>query len=271
MPGSTAGVVYRYDGSFEGMICCVYESFYRREHPLAITESGCAQMTLLDTREIITDTDHTKRVIDAIRSKISPEALDLVRKSYLTCLAEKELAVLRFLRLGFKEGPLVTGMLAEDSVDILHKAVRHMSREAHLLSGFIRFSDYDGLLVSVIEPKNCVLPLIADHFCDRYSCEAFVIHDATHELALLHQGGRREIAPMVDLPAMRVTKREVMYRALWKRFYDTIGVEGRFNPTCRMSHMPKRYWAHMTEFHSDAASGTGIEMSRQELTSAFLQ
>jgi probable DNA metabolism protein len=212
-------------------------------------------MTLLDTREINTDTDRAERVIDAIRSKISPEALDLVRKTYLTCLAEKELAVLKFLRLGFKKGPSVIDMLAEDSVSVLQKAVRHMSREAHLLSGFIRFSDYSGLLVSVIEPKNCVLPLIADHFCDRYSGEAFVIHDATHELALLYQKGRREIAPMVDLPPMRVTKKEIMYRALWKRFYDTIGIEGRYNPTCRMSHMPKRYWAHMTEFQDEAARG----------------
>ena len=267
MPGSAAGIVYRYDGSFEGMICCVYESFYCREHPLAITEPGCAQMTLLDTREIITDISRAERVIEAIRAKISPEALDLVRKSYLTCLAEKELAVLKFLRLGFKKGPAVIEMLAEDSVSTLQKAVRHMGREAHLLSGFIRFSDYSGLLVSVIEPKNCVLPLIADHFCDRYSGEAFVIHDATHELALLYHKGRHEIVPMAGLPPMRVTQKEIMYRALWKRFYDTIGIEGRYNPKCRMTHLPKRYWAHMTEFQDE----TYQEEAFQNLTLSALK
>ena len=40
---------------------------------------------------------------------------------------------------------------------------------------------------------------------------------------------------------------EEKYRALWRRFYDTIAVEGRENPKCRMTHMPKRYWAHLTE------------------------
>ena len=31
-------------------------------------------------------------------------------------------------------------------------------------------------------------------------------------------------------------------------FYDTIEVPGRRNHKCRMTHMPKRYWKHMTEF-----------------------
>ena len=43
-------------------------------------------------------------------------------------------------------------------------------------------------------------------------------------------------------------REESFYRALWKRYYDTIAVEGRENPRCRMSHMPKRYWSDMTEF-----------------------
>lgn len=42
-----------------------------------------------------------------------------------------------------------------------------------------------------------------------------------------------------------------MYRQLWTRFYNTISIEGRYNPKCRMTHMPKRYWAMMTEFQPD--------------------
>ena len=40
---------------------------------------------------------------------------------------------------------------------------------------------------------------------------------------------------------------ERQFRALWKQFYHTIGIEGRYNPKCRMTHMPKRYWENMTE------------------------
>ena len=46
---------------------------------------------------------------------------------------------------------------------------------------------------------------------------------------------------------------ELDYRRLWRRFYDTIAIEERRNPKCRMTHMPKRYWNTMTEFLTDPA------------------
>ena len=45
---------------------------------------------------------------------------------------------------------------------------------------------------------------------------------------------------------------ELAFRALWRSFYRTISIEGRFNPRSRMTHMPKRYWGTMTEFQDDA-------------------
>jgi probable DNA metabolism protein len=44
---------------------------------------------------------------------------------------------------------------------------------------------------------------------------------------------------------------ELYYRTLWRKFYDPIAIEGRYNPRLRMTHMPKRYWGTMTEFQKD--------------------
>ena len=41
------------------------------------------------------------------------------------------------------------------------------------------------------------------------------------------------------------------FRRLWRRFYDTIAIEGRENPRCRMTQMPKRFWGTMTEFQNE--------------------
>ena len=41
---------------------------------------------------------------------------------------------------------------------------------------------------------------------------------------------------------------ERRYQDLWRRFYDTIAVEGRINPQLRRGNMPMRYWPNMTEF-----------------------
>ena len=41
---------------------------------------------------------------------------------------------------------------------------------------------------------------------------------------------------------------EKAYRTLWQCFYQTIAIEARENPKCRLTHMPRRFWHNMTEF-----------------------
>ena len=47
--------VYRYDGSFQGFLCCVFESFARREIPAAVCTPQTEQLTLFALRDIPTD------------------------------------------------------------------------------------------------------------------------------------------------------------------------------------------------------------------------
>ena len=50
----------------------------------------------------------------------------------------------------------------------------------------------------------------------------------------------------LELPEAGAEERR--YQDLWRRFYDTIAVEGRINPQLRRGNMPMRYWPNMTEF-----------------------
>jgi probable DNA metabolism protein len=125
--------------------------------------------------------------------------------------------------------------------------VNHFLNETALLRGFVRFSDFGGGLVATIEPKNNVLPILKYHFLDRYPDGSFIIHDKTHSLVLVAQSGKSRIISVDGFTPPSAEADEIIYRALWKRFYDTIAVEGRENPKCRMNHMPKRYWEHLTE------------------------
>jgi probable DNA metabolism protein len=153
-----------YDGSFDGLMCCVFESYDRKEVPGAIFGPGEMQMSLFECREVATDTAVARRVADSVPRKICPDALDFIQRAYLTFHPQKERDILLFLRLGYAHGRKVMDMLGNDVVDRLSKAVRHLGQEAHLLSGFLRFSDVNGALVAQITPKNFVLPVHAPHF-----------------------------------------------------------------------------------------------------------
>lgn len=240
-------VHYLYDGSFSGMLCCVHEAVYSREMPVGIFAYSNAQPSLFRQKSIETDESKAARVRSSIPTKISRDAAELVETVFLSCLAEKELATLRFLALGYEEGPQVMQMLGHPHVAPLLDASKKLGGEAHHLTGFIRFSDYDGVLVSTITPKNFVLPFIMNHFVGRFSEENFLIYDKTHKAALIYQDGTPQIVPLEGLETPPPSETEKQYRAMWKQFYHTIAIEARYNPKCRMTHMPKRFWQNMTE------------------------
>lgn len=240
-------VIYLYDGGLAGFFCCVHESVYQRELPLAIEAEHLAQPRLLPQKYIATDAAKAQRVRASVPRKISPRALQLLESIFLSCMEQKEMALLRFLLFGYAEGGKAALMLGHPDVAPLLAAEKHLMGECHLLTGFIRFSDYDGVLAATITPKNFVLPYIANHFVNRFSGEDFMIYDKTHRAALIYQNRRRQIVPLEDVNFPEASENEQRYRELWKRFYKTVAIEARDNPRCRMTHMPKRYWENMTE------------------------
>lgn len=247
MPSSSE-LIYCYDGSFDGLICCVYESYEHNEIPLDILLPDTAPSLLFAVKTIPTDPQKARRVLAAIPQKLGSPALTFIQQAFLTCLAQKELFILLFLRLGFRHGPSVMNMLTNEVVNTLAKAVKHLERESHLFKGFVRFSIINNVLIGEIEPKNFVLPLLVQHFCERYPEERFLIHDKKHNMALVYQPYQSAIIPLAALEVPKADEAEQTFRDLWQLFYDTIAIQERYNPKCRMTHIPKRYWKHMTEF-----------------------
>lgn len=249
-----ADCTYYYDGTFDGLLCCVFESYEKKEIPLSILVADTARPPLFGGKLIASDHIRAGRVLSSIPVKLGTPALHFIRRAFLTCLEEKELYILQFLRLGYTHGPSVLNMLTHPVVNTLNKAVRHLDRESHLFKGFLRFSIVNNLLVGELKPKNFVLPLLAQHFCERYPEERFLIHDQTHGMALVYQPYQYRVIPLTLLEMPAADEEEQHFRSLWQLFYDTIAIQGRYNPKCRMSHMPMRYWQNMTEFCREPAA-----------------
>lgn len=244
-------VAYEYDGSFAGFLTCVYESYVHKEYPAAFSAPEDPRISIYPGRPVETSREHAQRVFASLGRKISPEARRMVAYGFLTCMPDRELLLFEFIRFGYETGPSVTRLLTDNRVASLKNGIIHLQREVELLRGFVRFSEYEGLLAGEIEPKNRVLPLLKGHFCGRFGDENFVLYDRTHREALFHKPGKAVILPVESFHLSSPDQAERRYRALWRKFYDTIAIEGRYNPKLRMTHMPKRYWGTMTEFQKD--------------------
>lgn len=246
-------IVYRYDGTMDGMLTCIFESYARREAPSAILSPRETQYSLFETRMVPTDREKAERVVNGLRRTAGSEAADLVQLSHLTCLPEKELHALSFTRLAMKTGPQTCSMLADHRVNILNRAVRFLQVEAHHLCGFIRFTESEGTLVSLITPKNDVLPLLDEHFSDRFPEEHFIIYDRNRLMALMHLPGMSRIVPINEMKIPAISERELDIQRLWRRFHQTIAIEGRINPKLQRDLMPLRFRPDMTEFQPESS------------------
>ncbi len=244
----TAALEYRYDGSWSGFLCCVHESVYAYEHPLSILSNDTADLSLYRQKYIETNPEKAHRVLCSIPQKVSKRALKLLQVCFLSCLPEKEVLMLHFLLLAYQEGADLAFQLGRAEVYPLLKAERHLLNEAHLLKGFVRFSEKNGWLISTITPKNFVLPFLSSHFSSRLPQETFLIFDKTHHVALVHEKNSTRLLAIESLTIDEDTEDDYQY--LWKLFYQAVSVEGRRNERCRQSHMPKRYWENMPEVSS---------------------
>lgn len=256
LPPADPGLSYQYDGTPEGWLCCVYESYQRREIPWRITadrgEEDCGSL-LSETHAIVTDRVIARRVRDGIENKLGERFRGVLERSFYTCLPEKELYMLLLARKGFRYGPEILLLTEDPVVHRIRKGLRFLGTEIDKWRGFVRFSDIQGVLVAVIGAKNCVLPFIAPHFCKRFSREHFLIYDKNHHMALVHRPGEAAIIPMDDFSPRESSAEEERYRSLWRRYYAAVEIQPRRNETCRRTHMPQWYWEYLTEM-----SGCGM-------------
>lgn len=261
MPPAKPSLTYYYDGTPEGWLCCVYESYMRKEIPWNITAGKAGAGSCVDLlsvpETIVTDWTAARRVRESIKNKLGNFFWQTLEKSFYTCQPEKELQMLLLTRKGFRYGPEVLLLTEDPVVRRIQKGLCFLGTEVDKWRGFVRFTDIRGVLVSVIGAKNCVLPFIASHFCHRFCQEHFLIYDEKHHMALVHRPGKSAIIPMDGLSPREPSEEEERYRSMWKLYYDAIEIHPRHNAVCRRTHMPKWYWDYLTEM-SGRTSGEPV-------------
>ena len=185
---SRADCVYYYDGSYDGLMCCIFESFEKKEVPIAIETYEYKSRTCFRVKDIETDLKRAERIKDSIKA-ISLRAQELIEHAFLSDLYEKEIHILYFMRLGYKYGEKVTDMTYQEDVEMLLLGEAQLLREAHAMSGLINFTREGDMLTAKISPKNNILPIIASHLSLKMCNKNFAVQDSTHNTTLIHRDG----------------------------------------------------------------------------------
>ena len=244
------------EDSLEGILSAVYEAFVQkkrmpsfRDGDISISIGEEYNQTLFSTELLVeTDLDKAYKTLSAIQRQISFRAYRQVLSALCHFAPDRGDAVFGFLIRGFAMGSRVTEDYANPYVMRVMEFSRKADNEAHNFCGFLRFHDMGRFLYGEMEPKCNILPLIKDHFEDRYPNEHYMIFDQKRKYALLHRAYGESIFIKSEELQIHMEGYEDDFEKLWKGYFENIAIEARRNPRCQNTLLPKWYRKNMVEF-----------------------
>ena len=249
---------YLFDGTFLGFLCCIFESFERREEPIVpLLKEDYQNALFFEPRAISTDEGKATRVLKGLQSRVGKaEAMDFYRV-FLSEDRKAWQASLYIMRHIFKGDSHIRQNYGDDQVLYFSQTLKKVGRERHRMKAFVRFSkSSDGMYVALVEPDFNVLPLIAGFFQKRYADMPWLIYDVKRKYGLHYDGLRvtevklrSEELPDTSLPEMTINMddRDAFFQHLWKQYYTSTNIEARKNLKLHLQHVPRRYWKYLPE------------------------
>ena len=204
--------------------------------------------------QVQTDYEKAKKVDRTIAGKFGEISYSYLWHALYSKEKERGDAVYHTIARGLArayKGELVN-FLQDPYVLAVSKMHQNVWCEAHHYMGFVRFQELkNGILYSEIEPKNHVLPIIAEHFADRFPKENFMIRDKRRNLYIVHEAGKGVVFHQEE--GVRIT--EEMYsneereiQELFRIFHTTIAIKERKNLELQRQLLPFRFRESMVEF-----------------------
>lgn len=246
-----------YDGTFNGLLSCIFLSYEEKLQVAAINPPGLANEELFSkSLEVITDKFKADRVWKAFKKIASARSVKNIYFAYLSEEPGIELEILKYFQLTFQHKKSIDGDFANPHVLKLAQTAKKVSREKHRMEAFVRFQlTKDNIYFAMIEPDFNVLPLIQNHFTTRYSDQEWMIYDLKRKFGLYYNlhtpniinidfaknpGSSEENDYLFD-------SREQDFQKLWKNYFEATTLKSRINKRLHHQHVPKRYWKYLTE------------------------
>lgn len=242
-------IAFVYDGTLEGLLCAVFETCASKTVPADIATENKLQLRLgQDVRTITTSPDVANRVRAGLVRACTPAVYDAVRDASLSDDPHKGSIICAFIRYSMAERRNTLSDLAHPFVEPFVRLRRGVLSERHYMMQFLRFQELEGgVWFAQCNPKANVVPVLMDWFCARFNTQPFIIYDEVHNLAGVYQGRGWFLVQSDELNLPSKTADEVMMADAWRRFYEALSVEARYNPELRTSFMPKRLWKNISE------------------------
>ena len=251
------GVVLKYDGSFKGLLTCVFMAYEQKLKVVEILPAGEEQEQLFyELQEVITENEKAQRVLTGLQKKISRNGLTSIKWALLSEAKGIEMKIYDMLTYVFSSKINIDKDYTHPSVLYITQVAKQVGREKHRMEAFVRFRlTRDDIYFAVIEPDFNVLPIITGHFRRRYADQKWLIYDIRRKIGVYYDLEKTEFVSL-ELPEdigisganpEYFEEGEIYFQKLWKEYFDSTNIKSRVNMRLHVQHVPKRYWKYLSE------------------------
>lgn len=251
---------YIFDGSYFGLLTCVFEAFEFKHSNVHIqNEKSDVVDFFSEYRKVITNEDKASRILKGLKSKLKRDDVTNFYRAYLSEESSTLQVVFNLLVRGFSSSFEILQDFGDRDVMSLSKALRQIGREQHRMKAFIRFQySNEGLYFAMIDPDFNVLPLIWSFFKNRFSDQPWLIYDVKRNYGLMYDLKSVFEVNLMDkdksslsknMETIVIDEQELKYQKLWQQYFKSTNIEARKNTKLHIQHVPKRYWKYLIEKH----------------------
>ena len=252
--------IFVYDKSFDGLLTAVFDAYFRKTFPDDLLSEGDALPLFCDElHTVVTDEEKAGRVWRGLQKKVSSSALGCLTQSWLSELPEVVMLIFRYIRKAIDAPRSIETNFGDPDVLQLAQIWKKVDGERVHLMQFVRFQKAaDGTFFAAVKPEKNALPLVTEHFKDRFADQRWLIYDIRraygyyYDLKEVRQvtfgEDSREghlVTGMLDESLM--DKDERLFQSLWKTYFKAICIKERLNLRKHKQDMPVRYWKYLTE------------------------
>jgi len=247
---------FLYDNTFDGLLTCIFDAFYRKQFPEKIVCESAQLPLFTETFTVISDAKKVERVLAGLQKKISRSAIHMLSVCFLSEMEEMPILIFNYIRKALLSEKSIELNFADHDVLELSKIYKKVQREAERMRQFVRFQKTaDGIFFAVFEPMYNVLPLSSEHFEERFADQQWIVYDLKRGYGLYYDLEKTEtvrfenlnISQTGQLSLDKLDEYELAFQQLWKDYFKSITIKERLNPKLHRQNMPKRFWKYLTE------------------------
>lgn len=250
-------MIYIFDGSLPGLLTAVFDWFERKPGKVVLEPIGIFQPeAFAESFTVTTNSEKADRVWAGLQKKLKKDWLRKFYCSYLSEIPEAYNHLFQFTIYIFQNEKGAESNYGNEHVIALAKFAKSVEREKHRMEAFIRFQHTaDGIFYTSIDPDFNVLPLISNHFKNRYADQQWIIYDLKRKYGLHYNLNTVEeitisftegINKQKPAPSV-MDEKEELYAVLWKDYFKSANIVARKNTKLHVQHVPRRYWKYLTE------------------------